>query len=141
MRRRAGPGGEYLLGDGDEGPRERRRRYRVVGNSDLGIAWRRAEHPAHDTRSGETRHALRHESHPVADRNEAEKSVQVPGFLHRPRFEAVVSADRHEQIVVSGRVGPREQEKSLTSKGRERERSASCEAVTFRERDDQRFAH
>lgn len=77
----------------------------------------------------------------MAGRNEAEHGVQVPRFLHDRRFQPGLSADRHEQVVVSGRVSPREQEKSLTTKGPERERPASREAVTFRKRDDQWLAH
>jgi hypothetical protein len=67
--------------------------------------------------------------------------VEVPRFLHDHRFQPGLSADRHEQVVVSGRMSPGEQEKSLTAKGPERERPASCEAVTFRKRHDQRLAY
>jgi hypothetical protein len=67
--------------------------------------------------------------------------VEVPRLLHDRRFQASLSADRDEQVVVSGRVSPREQEEPLTTKGPERERPASCEAMTFRKRDDQWLAH
>ena len=77
----------------------------------------------------------------MAGRNEAEHCVQVTRFLHDHRLQSSLPADRYEQVIVSWRVSPREQEESLTTKGLKRKRPASCEAMTFRKRDDQWFAH
>ena len=96
---------------------------------------------AHDTWSAETRHALWHQRHTVAGRDEAEHRVQAPRFLHDRRFQPSLSADRDEQVEVSGRVSPRKQEEPLTTKGPEGECAALREAVTFGKRDDQWLAH
>ncbi len=77
----------------------------------------------------------------MAGRDETERRVQVPRFLHDRRFQPGRSADRHEQVIVSWRLTPREQEEPLTTKGPERERPTSGGAVTFGKRDDQWLAH
>jgi hypothetical protein len=105
------------------------------------MARRREQRAADDAWSGEARHALGHQRHTAAGRNEAEKRVQVSGLLHDRRFQPGLSAYRNQEVIVSGRVSPREQEQSLAAKRPERQRPASCETVTFRKRDDQRLPH